>query len=100
MAKRVPLAHLNESNLNTVRSQQLKPGRKPKSIEAIVTTATQYEAPPPRKRRCVTLSKRQKLEIIYFLRKHRIAEPEVAIGLKDKRRCLPGLKWDGSSRPP
>lgn len=59
-----------------------------------------YKPPPPRKRVNHVLSKKRKCEIINYLLHHRIEEPDVRLGIKQKQRCLKGLSWDGFHRPP
>ncbi|KAH8724601.1 hypothetical protein GQ44DRAFT_254430 [Phaeosphaeriaceae sp. PMI808] len=97
---RTPLAQLTPSNINSQRSLNVQTGRKKRSIEDSFDTSCPYKLNPPRKRIKVVLSTRRKREIIEYFLRHRIEEPEVAQGLKQKQRCLAGLEWDGCWRPP
>lgn len=59
-----------------------------------------YKAPPPQVRSYNPVPHQKKIKIIQWLLHHRIEEPEVRDGLKQKQRCLKGLEWDGWRRPP
>jgi hypothetical protein len=59
------------------------------------STGSQYKPNPPQKRDWHTVPTRKKLKVIQYFLHHRIEEPEVREGLKQKQRCLKGLEWNG-----
>jgi hypothetical protein len=97
---RIPLAQLTPENLNQQRSTNTRIERCKRSFKDLITMASSYKPPPPLTRDWHTVSPRKKLQIVLYFLHHRIEEPEVRQGLKQKQRCLKGLKWDGWWRPP
>jgi hypothetical protein len=69
-------------------------------MKDLISMGSLYKAGPPQLRAWHGVSPRKKLEIVLFFLHHRIEEPEVRQGLKQKQRCLKGLEWDGEWRPP
>ena len=85
---------------NSQRATSIRPGRKKRTFNDLISMGASYTPGPAQSRSWHTVSPEKKLKIILFLLHHRIEEPEVREGLKQKQRCLKGLEWDGWRRPP
>jgi hypothetical protein len=97
---RIRPEELTPENMNSRSSDNVEAGRKKRTYRKASTKSKPYVPPPPLLRSCVHTSPKKKLEIILYLLHHRIEEPEVREGLKQRTHCLEGLKWDGYWRPP
>lgn len=97
---RLPPSQLTPEDPNSQRAPNVRPGRKKRTFEDLISMGASYTPGPAQSRSWHTVSPEKKRKIILYLLHHRIEEPEVREGFKQKQRCLKGLEWDGWCRPP